>query len=86
MEIARHQGTEMTTDKLETSGLIFPTSCDVPHMEVEGMTLRDYFAAKTMAAIVASPDYVEGAWFQEEIALQAYTMADAMLAARGVKE
>lgn len=47
-----------------------------------GMTLRDYFAAKAMAAMVASPDYVEGAWFQEDIALQAYTMADAMLKAR----
>lgn len=47
-----------------------------------GMSLRDYFAAKAMAAMVASPDYVEGVWFQEDIALQAYTMADAMLAAR----
>lgn len=47
-----------------------------------GMTLRDYFAAKAMAAMVASPDYVEGSWFQEDIAIQAYTMADAMLAAR----
>lgn len=47
-----------------------------------GMSLRDYFAAKAMAAMVASPDYVEGSWFQEDIAIQAYTMADAMLKAR----
>lgn len=47
-----------------------------------GISMRDYFAAKAMAAMVASPDYVEGEWFQEDIALQAYTMADAMLLAR----
>lgn len=47
-----------------------------------GMTLRDYFAAKAMAGVVASPDYVEEEWFQEYIARQAYQMADAMLSQR----
>lgn len=50
--------------------------------QVSGMSLRDYFAAKAMAAMVASPVYVEGSWFQEDIAIQAYTMADAMLKER----
>lgn len=47
--------------------------------------LRDYFAAKAMVGVVASPDYVEEEWFQEYIARQAYQMADAMLAAREIK-
>jgi hypothetical protein len=46
-----------------------------------GMTLRDYFAAKAMAGIMAIPDH----WYQnnpEDIAEEAYVMADAMLKAR----
>lgn len=63
-------------------GPAFP-SVNHPDIPVNnGMSLRDYFAAKAMAAMVASPDYVEGSWFQEDIAIQAYTMADAMLKAR----
>jgi hypothetical protein len=46
-----------------------------------GMTLRDYFAAKAMAAIVASkPITTYGA-----VAFNAYVMADEMLAAREAK-
>lgn len=47
-----------------------------------GISIRDYFAAKAMAAMVASPGYEEGEWLQEDIALQAYTMADTMLKQR----
>ncbi|HHG9960359.1 TPA: hypothetical protein ACPZLH_001535 [Yersinia enterocolitica] len=59
---------------------------DTPTIEL-GMTLRDYFAAKAMAAIVRrydghsfgggpqSPQY-------KELACDAYLIADAMLAAR----
>jgi len=48
----------------------------------QGMTLRDYFAAKAMQGLavgVNDPDY-------EVIATMAYKMADAMLAARNAKE
>lgn len=46
-----------------------------------GMTLRDYFAAKAMAALVASND--EGAGDRiTDIPGYAYEIADAMLAAR----
>ena len=43
-----------------------------------GMTLRDYFAAKAMQAILANPDYDENA----DIAEAAYWCADSMLAER----
>ena len=43
----------------------------------EGMTLRDYFAAKAMQGMVANPENVSRAG-----ASLAYRMADAMLAAR----
>jgi hypothetical protein len=49
-----------------------------------GMTLRDYFAAKAMQALITSrhTDYENG-WYDEEmVAKSAYEMADAMLKAR----
>lgn len=55
------------------------------HAPCDGMTLRDYFAAKAMQAIIAAnnfdgPDYADG------IAVDSYEMADAMLRAREPKE
>lgn len=44
---------------------------------VEGMTLRDYFAAKALPQLVA-----EWSDYHEEIASEAYKIADAMLRAR----
>ena len=48
----------------------------------EGMSLRDYFAAKAMQAVIARGDdfRVSGS---DEIAALAYLMADAMLKDRG---
>lgn len=53
----------------------------------EGMTLRDYFAAKAMAALVNTSrpggwEVGPGGKDNGYIAVSAYTMADAMLAAR----
>lgn len=47
----------------------------------EGMTLRDYFAAKAMQGITSHPD----TWGRlvPEIAAVSYEIADALLAARG---
>ena len=42
----------------------------------QGMTLRDYFAAKAMHAIVSDP---ETQMSYQEIAIRAYQYADAML-------
>lgn len=47
-----------------------------------GMTLRDYFAAKAMNALVNWKDS-DDAVFQADIARDAYAIADAMIAARG---
>jgi hypothetical protein len=49
----------------------------------EGMTLRDYFAAKVMAAFLSSPD--DANYYQKHpglLADSAYKIADAMLAER----
>ena len=56
----------------------------------QGMTLRDYFAAKAMNAMMASPelmvvvtaDQVLGENAKERISTLAYQYADAMLKAR----
>jgi hypothetical protein len=50
------------------------------HKPQEGMTLRDYFAAKAMQAYL--PDAMEHNATEGELALMAYKMADAMLKAR----
>ena len=47
----------------------------------EGMTLRDYFAAKAMQGVLCSGSQ----WPDHKIAELAYSMADAMLAAREAK-
>jgi len=46
----------------------------------QGMTLRDYFAAKWMQGWMATPSTIDVS--REECAHEAYRMADAMLAAR----
>ena len=66
--------------KINNGGPAFPV--DVPGHRIEmGMTLRDYFAAKAMQGYLTheqaanSPEDVVAGW--------AYSMADAMLRARG---
>jgi hypothetical protein len=46
----------------------------------EGMTLRDYFAAKAMPTIYA--EALGGEDWRDDVAREAYRMADAMLKAR----
>lgn len=59
---------------------------------VSGMTLRDYFAAKALSAVINDPDtketlqmYKDKVSFQQVAALIAYGFADAMLKAREEK-
>ena len=71
--------------KQNDGGPAFP--CDESHGDnYEGMTLRDYFAAKAMQAIVSkSPLRVAGLGINKEMEMTArgsYAVADAMLAAR----
>lgn len=66
----------------DTSGSAFPT----PGFE-EGMALRDYFAAKAMQGWLASygPDMPHPSQngYENDVARNAYKLADAMIKARG---
>ena len=65
------------TDK-QTGGPAFPRPFSgTKQYAQEGMTLRDYFAAKAMQGIYARVD-----WSVEAVAERAYRQADAMLKAR----
>jgi hypothetical protein len=47
-----------------------------------GMTLRDYFAAKAMQAIIMDVDFLAYSRKVQSVAESAYTYADAMLVQR----
>lgn len=51
-----------------------------PHGKEDGMSLRDYFAAKAMQGLIVDPDRADQS--REECARLSYLMADAMLKAR----
>jgi len=57
----------------------FPCHPDTPP-EYDGMTLRDYFAAKAIQAILTSPSWMENK--PSTLAKMSYEIADAMLKAR----
>ena len=59
-------------------GPAFPVPRDAP---VDGMSLRDYFAAKAMAAMLSIEDVHLNAG-EIKVAVWAYSQADAMLAER----
>ena len=61
----------------------FPAPAGVEHITEQGMTLRDYFAAKTMQALVTEIDDDGSYWMPEHVAELAYSQADAMLRERG---
>ena len=73
---------------IETGGPAFPTEVwdaeGIPQ-HTEGMTLRDYFAAKAISSMLA-PNPVTGQFALisdfEDCAINAYKMADAMMKAR----
>ena len=64
------------TDK-QTGGPAFPL--DIKEKWFEGMSLRDYFAAKAMQSLIGLGADSDEFWID---AKQAYKMADAMLEAR----
>lgn len=72
----------------DTGGPAFPNvPSDVQYEQWdEGMTLRDYFAAKAMAAIISNSkicDSIIHLGNQERVADAAFSVADAMLKVRG---
>lgn len=63
-----------------SGGPAFPTAADNGHLtNQDGMTLRDYFAAKAMQSLIATDNYGSAA---RVCAKDAYEFADAMLDAR----
>lgn len=70
----------------DTSGPAFPVAFTTTPLQ--GMTLRDYFAAKALQAIIAQGGLGFMGWHPSNwdstsaIASAAYSMADAMLAER----
>ena len=65
-----------------TGGPAFPFVCDADFDYGTGMTLRDYFAAKTLQGLLSNRN-AEAAI--DEFAAKSYRMADAMLKARDAK-
>jgi hypothetical protein len=62
-----------------TGGPAFP-GVDELGEPYDGMTLRDYFAAKAMQSMNGRQDYLDAP--ASAIALDAYALADAMMKAR----
>jgi hypothetical protein len=63
-----------------TGGPAFPSHGSMGEVAHEGMTLRDYFAAKAMQGMVTDPSWQGGTC--KTVASVAYEMANAMLKAR----
>jgi hypothetical protein len=71
-----------------TGGSAFPTKNYQAFVPMatgysEGMTLRDYFAAKAMQVVLYQCDCFPDEDWRMGAALDSYAMADAMLKARG---
>ena len=75
----------------DTGGPAFPRPASIDEAfsarckSQTGMTLRDYFAAKAMAALIIGPNMRDDHFDDETneyISCRAYFIADAMLAAR----
>lgn len=73
----------MSTE-IKSGGPAFPTSFskDYPNELVGGMSLRDYFAAKALAGMLADTNVKLGGDKNRTVATLCYEVADAMIAAR----
>jgi len=72
---------------IDKSGAAFPTTPiytgDRRTKEYDGMSLRDYFASQAIGAIIEVFDrYIPDQATHENMAIDAYKLADAMLEAR----
>ena len=69
--------------KTNTGGPAFPTTKPLEHCgdPNQGMTLRDYFAAKAMVSILSQKDAHDGRGW-DSTAWMSYQIADTMLKAR----
>ena len=64
----------------DTGGPAFPCHPGIENPIYDGMTLRDYFAAKAMQSLIL--EVSDWKYMPNEIANFAYAQADAMLKAR----
>jgi hypothetical protein len=64
-------------------GPAFPT-WDGPELVVQGMSLRDYFAAKAMEAMINNVYYQHLDW--DKTSIIAYSYSDAMIKARELED
>lgn len=55
---------------------------DVRAQALQGMTLRDYFAAQALTTVAAYDSHDMDTWTPHDFAHHAYALADAMLAER----
>ena len=69
-------------NEIKTGGPAFPSHGSMGEVAHEGMTLRDYFAAKAMQGLLAQSEGTALSSQVEVAAEYAYAMADAMLKAR----
>ena len=73
----------------DTGGPAFPVPGLHENSDYDGMTLRDYFAAKAMQGLIAHEERAKQLGshnlgdFDVRVAICAYRYADAMLEARG---
>jgi hypothetical protein len=72
--------TEDMKETLESAAFPFTHNSSSDSLTATGMTLRDYFAAKAMQAVIMSGAVPTGIMI--DTAKEAYQMADAMLTAR----
>jgi len=71
--------TDKTTPAFPVSALVYNYDDKAPDTILhDGMTLRDYFAAKALQGLIST----EGAGSAERYAEISYTLADAMMKAR----
>lgn len=77
------------TDEIKTGGPAFAATGrpDQQYIQQEGMTLRDYMAAKALMGWLAgypeTSSHPVVAGDEDKVAKEAYQMADAMIKARG---
>jgi hypothetical protein len=72
---------------INDGGPAFPVHPNMDNAELQGMSLRDWFAGQALAGICSLSDEMGNAqWTWQAAATSAYSMADAMLATRERKE
>ena len=77
---------EQAADEIDRLGAELAQLRKERESDCHGMSLRDYFAAKAMAVVLAQcTEFPAHTWWSV-VAMSAYKMADAMLAARSAEK